>query len=281
MSNHHSPTALPGQFQIEVFGTDLTGCPFTERTRTLTVTRDGGTIGLDKKLAPDSELIVRNPITNEEAVVRVVDLIRDDDVLVQVYGITFVDSTSNLWHAQCKEVEPNKTAVLECSRCHCVAAFLVSGIELEILEAKRTARRFCKCSVSTTIWNQTDRRVTEPRAAARAASDRREHIRIGVTSASVPQERRKVRRTAMKVPAFIRTGQLEDVVECEDLSRGGFSFKSQRTYFAGMPIEAAVPYAKGSVNIFVPARISYRQQLSAGLYKYGVEYVKPNSVPSV
>ena len=272
MANYQSP--VTGQLQIEAFGTDLNGRQFIEQTRTLTITRDGATIALANKLAPDSELIVRNRVTNEEAVARVVDLLRDE-VFVQVYGIAFIDPTVDIWHAEFSEAESKKRAVMECNRCHTVDAFLVSGIENEVLESKQTLRRFCKCSNSATIWNLTDRRVTERRTAERVACDQRRKISaIKEPTAPARQERRKGKRTAMKAPACIRRNGSEEVAVCEDLSRGGFSFKSQKARQAGKSVEAAVPYAKNSVNIFVPARISYRQQLSGGFYRHGVEYGK-------
>ena len=78
----------------------------------------------------------------------------------------------------------------------------------------------------------------------------------------------------MKVPACIRCDGWEEVVECEDVSRGGFRFISLKRYPASTPIEAAAPYAKNSINIFVAARIAYQQQLSGRFYRHGVEYVK-------
>ena len=64
------------------------------------------------------------------------------------------------------------------------------------------------------------------------------------------------------------------LVECEDVSRGGFRFKSPKAYPEGTHVEVAVPYAKSSVNTFVTARITYEQALSGGLYRCGVAYVK-------
>ena len=78
----------------------------------------------------------------------------------------------------------------------------------------------------------------------------------------------------MKAAGCIRCREKVDFFECEDVSRGGFRFKSREIYPTGMPVEAAVPYAKNSINIFVAARIAYRQELSAGQQRYGVAYEK-------
>jgi hypothetical protein len=49
---------------------------------------------------------------------------------------------------------------------------------------------------------------------------------------------------------------------------------SLTAYPEGTHIEAAVPYARSSVNIFVAARIAFQQELPDGSYRHGVAYVK-------
>jgi hypothetical protein len=87
------------------------------------------------------------------------------------------------------------------------------------------------------------------------------------------QERRRAKRTVMKTSACIRSLGREVVVECEDVSRGGFRFKSLKAYPTGMQIEAAMPYMKSSVNIFVTAQIAYQMEMSGGFYRHGVAYI--------
>jgi hypothetical protein len=274
MANEPSTNTLAGKLQIEVFGTELGGCQFVERARTLTITRDGATIPLTNKLAPDSELIVRNPETNEEAIARVVDLVRDE-IFVQVYAIAFIEGCVNLWQVEFPEALPPKMIALECNRCHTVEAVLLNEIETDVFETKQTLTRHCKCSKSSTIWKQTDRPVTERTAPERAMSDRRQEASpVPEPPALKQQDRRSGKRTAMNPRACIRWQGGETLVECEDVSRGGFRFKSQKAYPEGTHVDVAVPYTRSSVNIFVTARIAYAQALAGGLYRYGVAYVK-------
>ena len=261
MANDPPASSLTGELPIEVFGADLDGRQFVERTRTLTITRDGATIPLANKLAPEAELIVRNPVTKEEADVRVVDLIRDAASL-HVYGIAFTNPSVNLWQVEFPEVQSQKTTTMKCSSCHAVEAVLLGEIQMEILESKQKLRRHCECSNSWTIWKRTDQRATIEEPTPRAL-----------------QERRREKRTAMKAAACIRCYDSEVVVECEDVSRGGFRFKSGKAYPLGIRIEAAIPYAKSSVNIFVAAQIAYQQELSGGFYRHGVAYVKSGKKP--
>jgi hypothetical protein len=279
MANESSASTLTIEIQIEVFGEDLNGLQFSERNRTLTITRDGATIPLAHKLAPDSEVIIRNPRTNEEALARVVGLISNASVS-QVYGIAFIDRSVNLWHVQFPAVQPQNTIVMECGHCHAVDAVLLSEIEKAILESTHALSRYCECSSSSTVWKRTDRKVTKQRITDRRESDRRQKPVPLVPPAPTPQERRKGKRASMKAVACIRRYDSEEVVECENVSRGGFRFKSRKAYRAGIRIEVAVPYAKGGMNIFVYAQI-VSQEFSGGFYKHSVAYTESIKKPDL
>jgi hypothetical protein len=75
--------------------------------------------------------------------------------------------------------------------------------------------------------------------------------------------------------ACIRLNQLhEDIVECDDISKGGLSFRSRKRYEANASIEVAVPYYPGQPSIFVGATIRRVEELPAlNLFRYGVAYV--------
>jgi hypothetical protein len=89
--------------------------------------------------------------------------------------------------------------------------------------------------------------------------------------------RRKHPRVKVKYSACIRhPDRGDDVVVCEDMSKGGLRFKSHKHYFPRSLVEVAVPYADGQPAIFVPAQIVFVEELSdQRLYRYGVQYLKP------
>jgi hypothetical protein len=272
MAHNLSAGTLTSGLKIEVFGQDLEGHHFLEHTRTLIMTREGATIPLSCKLAPDSEVVIRNPATNEEALGRIVGLIHDA-LFYQVYGIVFVDPSANTWQLDFPEVKPPKPKVMECIRCNKVDAVLLNEIEMSILDSAQDLHRRCDCDKSSTIWKKTDRTVTERRGTKRGTSSLlREISTIEPPPMRTIQERRRGKRTAMKAAGCIRFREKEAFFDCENVSRGGFQFKSRETYPTGMSLEAAVPYAKNSVNIFVAARIAYHQELLGGFHRYGVAY---------
>jgi len=86
--------------------------------------------------------------------------------------------------------------------------------------------------------------------------------------------RRKHTRTKVTYKACIRrSGFTDDVVTCEDMSKGGLCFKSRKKYFERAAIEIAVPYSPGGNAIFVPAEIVWVVEITPDkLYKCGVAY---------
>jgi len=261
-----SPAALA--LPIEVVGADLDGQQYIERTQTSLVTRDGAMVLLAGKLAPESELIVRNLQTNEEALARVVGHIREDTA-GHVYGIAMVDPTVDFWRAPFSPAESRPSIPLECSRCHTVRAFAVSEIETEIFKSTGVLMLRCNCAGTSTIWKRTKRPISEePRKLALENSPAAEPI-------PAPQrERRGAKRSAFKPPACVRHGEQEEIVACDDISRGGLCFRSRKRYPEGIRIAVAVPFTPSGDNIFVPARIVYSQELSSESYRQGVAYLK-------
>lgn len=75
-------------------------------------------------------------------------------------------------------------------------------------------------------------------------------------------------------------GQADEIVECENISKGGLSFHSRVQYSLDSLLEVAAPFSPGEPALFVPARIKRVEVLSGGkVFRYGAEYVKPPSTP--
>lgn len=87
-----------------------------------------------------------------------------------------------------------------------------------------------------------------------------------------PDERRRHPRAKVNLLACLSTNGLEDIVQCEDVSRGGFCFVSEMCYPVGLNTEAAMPYSKTGGNIFVPSRIAHSRELPDGHFRHGVAY---------
>jgi len=90
------------------------------------------------------------------------------------------------------------------------------------------------------------------------------------------ENRRKHVRTKVNFQACIRSYAFgDDIVTCEDISRGGLRFKSRKEYVAKTEIEVAAPYAPGTPDIFVLGRIVYVVELKQERrFRCGVCYAK-------
>jgi hypothetical protein len=266
-----NPIAIPQakqQMPVEIIGADLYGQQFFEVAETLTIHRNGASILLSNKVAPDSELIVRNTETNEEAIASVMGQIRED-VAGHVYGLAFLDPSADLWHIQLPAGAAARLVRLECSGCHSVHELSLSGIELEIYEAKAELTRSCKICNSTRAW-----REINLEAAKKQLGNPPEQKPNPPSTASQADERRKNRRTKMKMTACVRYSGLEDIVACEDISKGGFRFIGHREYREGTRVEVSVPYTKSSNNMFSLASITYSHKMPDGQFRHGVSYTK-------
>src|SRR5215469_1368495 len=132
---------------LEVIGSDVLGQQFFENGQILTVYPNGLSIRLTTKLARDSEVIVRNPDTNAETLATVLGQIRNE-AEGAIYALCFVNPAE--WHWQ-TVIAPGRSAKvsLECSVCHSISSFSVSGIDCEMFDATQDLTRPCeKCKSS-------------------------------------------------------------------------------------------------------------------------------------
>jgi hypothetical protein len=93
--------------------------------------------------------------------------------------------------------------------------------------------------------------------------------------------RRKHPRVKVDYSACVRLpGRADDIVQCEDMSKGGLRFKSRQRYYVQSLIEVAVPYQPGQPAIFVPAQIVFAEELpEQRLYRCGVQYLARSTKP--
>jgi hypothetical protein len=260
------PTEL--QLPVEVIGCDLFGQQFFETTETLSISRSEVSILLNCKLAADAEVILRNPETNEEAIACVVGQLHEEGD-GHVYGLVFLDPSVNLWHIKFPEATSAKMVQLACTTCHGLGTHLLCEAEVEICEAGGELTRRCEKCNSTALWRDPNR-LASPKKPANASKQKP----IPILAATPKEDRRKTRRALMTMTACVRYSGLEDVVTCEDISKGGFRFTGRKQYPEGTRVEVAVPYEDSTTNIFSPAVVKYCHPMPKGLFRHGVSHVK-------
>jgi hypothetical protein len=94
-----------------------------------------------------------------------------------------------------------------------------------------------------------------------------------------PVNKRRNVRIRVSFSACVRhPAHADEVVECENVSKGGVCFHSLQQYPLDSFIEIAAPFSPGETALFVPAQIKRVEPLSGGLvFRYGVEYTKFSS----
>ncbi|HVN09359.1 MAG TPA: hypothetical protein VMV61_10315, partial [Patescibacteria group bacterium] len=232
---------------VEIFGADFTGEHFVEKCKTVIVSRHGATIIVSRKLAPDLELILKRLGTPKEALVRVIGQIGGQHE-GYVYGVALMDSNINLWNIYFPVLDESQSAVgralLECGHCKNREIVYMNEVEAEVYEANLALQRNCNSCGNSTIWKSVPGELVEdpsvpaqPESTAPAAESGGATVEAPLPPAEpvVPVvSRRKDLRIKSNMPACIRQpGFDEEVVSCDDISRGGLAFRSSKRYFLG------------------------------------------------
>lgn len=281
------------QIAVLLTGTDVHGRVFSEETLTVILSRHGAGIVSVNKLYPEQELNLRNNATGVEAEIRVVGQIGEEEGRY-TYGVAFLDQEMDLWQVPFPPLSASEVLAgqltLICGGCGALETLEEGGMESDILATNEGIIRHCSGCVRATVWK-------EAPAGARAASREPVPALVGAASAAPagialltlpepppaaapappgpPANRRRYVRARVELVACIRRpgSTEEDIVVCEDMSRGGISFKSHNRYFEQTFIELAVPYTRGGQAIFVSAQIVRVEELPGqGFFRCGVAF---------
>jgi hypothetical protein len=248
------------------------GAEMRRAAETILVSRNGGVVRLPEKLFPGQEVTLRRQREGDKwkvARARVVAEI-DHEPEGFVYAIAMVEHRADFWDIDFPLPQQGQEALarllMECSFCQRREVVYLNEPELKSFEVRKCVARLCAHCDSPSIWIEAQPEVAhDPHAGpATAAVD----IRV------VPR-RNRTRVKARVLACIRRRGFQEEVAVCEDLSKGGLSFRSRNQYPEGTRLEVAVPFTPGSAAIFVPIRIVFSQPVpAAGLFRHGAAYVR-------
>lgn len=257
---------------LEAIGTDSGGQDFILQAHTILVSRSGAVLLLKGQLSAGQELVLRrkdrsNQLRAARAHV-VAEIDKNGDGFV--YAVSLEDPAINLWDIEFPPLEEAEEALarmlVECSFCQRREVAYLGEKELKAFETRKCLARHCPHCGTPAIFTQAQADL--PVNAAPKTD--------GVPAPAKIYPSRNRTRVKARILACIRQrGFSEEVAVCEDLSRGGLSFRSRNQYPEGTRVEVAVPFTPGSGNIFVPIRIVFSQELpAAGLFRHGAAYVK-------
>jgi len=285
---------IPKEIKVLLVGSDTEGKVFSEQTKTVLLSRHGAGIVSRYKLSAEQELILRRLDTNKEAEVRLVGQIGVEGE-IYTYGVAFLDSTKPFWGMDFpapSEAEKRMRMVsLECSSCQTQETIEQSDLESDVYRINEGIVRYCKKCGSSTFWKGASGDVEEAPVMAEMVPGRSTGwvpdeeqasapVAVAAPAEPVPavhrENRRKYVRTKVNFKACIRSfTNGDDIVTCEDVSRGGLCFKSRKPYPENFRVEVAAPYTAGVPNFFTPAEIVYVQELKdEKRFRCGVAYLK-------
>ena len=295
---------------IVLMGTDSAGRVFSEETTTVVLSRHGAGILSRHAFAPEERLSLRFPESTQEAEIRLVGRIGEAQD-GYVYGVEFLDASTNYWG--CDFPPPDEYSItargiaLECSICLEGKTVQQNEVEADVFLTTGAVFRFCEECGQTTAWRKaksnrpslkrvaatdaTDALATRQRqggfakepqkaagtiGAAVLESPAPAAARVGFTSpaGAKRENRRKHVRTRVTFMGCVRhAASADDLVECENVSKGGVCFRSKQKYAEGAVIEVAAPYEPGTTAIFVRATIVRAEpMLDSTLFRYGAAY---------
>lgn len=287
---------IPKEIAILLTGSDIEGKGFSEQTKTVLLSMHGAGIVSRYKLSAEQELILRRLDTNKETEVRLVGQIGVEND-VYTYGVAFLDSTNHFWGIEfpvpSEEEKQTRVVLMECASCQTRETVEQSDLESDVYLINEGIVRYCKNCGSSTFWKRGSEDAVEAPGVVEMVQSRSmgwvdegEHspaaAPVAVASPAEPEpvvrreNRRKHVRTKVSFQACVRSfAHGDDIVSCEDISRGGLCFKSRKPYVEKFKIEVAAPYTPGMQNFFTPAEIVRVEELKdQKKFRCGVAYLK-------
>jgi hypothetical protein len=249
------------------------GIAVKRTAHTMLVSRNGGVLRLTDRLTPGQEVTLRRQQEGDvwkSARARVIAEI-DQEPEGFLYAFHILEAKNDFWDIEFpspgKAEEAIARLLMECSFCQRREVVYLNPLELKSFEMRKAVARVCSHCVTPSIWIE-----AQPEMPPATPTD------VVAIDPHINPRRKRTRVKARVLACIRRRGFEEEVAVCEDLSKGGLSFRSRNQYPAGSRVEVAVPYTPGASAIFVPIRIVFSVKIpAAGLFKHGAAYLRTPS----
>jgi hypothetical protein len=258
---------------LEASWMDTSGIARRIFAQSLLVSRNGGVLQINEKLFQGQEISLKRPLEGDSVKsVRariVAEIDREPEGFL--YAVHILEPRADFWDIEFPSPhqageEALARLLMECGFCQRREVVYLNELELRSFESRKCVARICKVCEAPSVWIE---------AQSESASNNSSTTRADEDERIIPR-RNRTRVKARVLACIRRRGFQEEVAVCEDLSKGGISFRSRNEYPEGTRVEVAVPFTPGAGAIFVPIRIVFSQPIrSAGLFRHGAAYLKP------
>src|SRR5256885_3646811 len=247
-------------FRIPLEASWMDGSGLVRRllAHSLLISRNGGVLRMHEKFFPGQEISLKRPLEGDgirSARARIVAEI-DHEPEGFLYAVHILEPRSDFWDVEFPSPHKGEEALarllMECSFCQRREVVYLNELELKSFESRKCVARICKHCEAPSIWIESQ---SELRPIANGTEQPTVEDRV------IPR-RNRTRVKARVLACIRRRGFQEEIAVCEDLSKGGLSFRSRNQYAEGSRVEVAVPFTPGAGAIFVPIRIRSEEHTS-------------------
>ncbi len=261
---------------IRVFGLEAARGGFCEDTQTVMVNRAGARIVLKHRVFPGDSLRIVNLENSSEDDFRVVGPTRLESAEVAEWGVECSDPKRNIWGIEFSPPlalgSSEVAALLECRQCGEKVMWLVSLMDVEVLDSTGMVPLDCQRCGKPTYWAYADI-SRRPRAFSRSESTAPPPRAVEVEEKQ--DERRARKRLGLKLTILVRSQKgEEEITKTENLTKAGVAAILRIDLSVGDIVKIACPYSSGGNNIEQLAQVRWRGAHSFGFRRtYGFRYV--------
>src|SRR6266403_3203668 len=213
-------------FRIPLEASWMDGSGLVRRlvAHSLLISRNGGVLRMQEKFFPGQEISLKRALEGDgirSARARIVAEI-DREPEGFLYAVHILEPRSDFWEIEFpsphkSDEEALARLLMECGFCQRREVVYLNELELRSFESRKCVARICKVCEAPSVWIE---------AQSETASANSSTARANEEERGIPR-RNRTRVKARVLACIRRRGFQEEVAVCEDLSKGGISFRSR------------------------------------------------------
>ena len=261
---------------IRVLGLDSARGEFCEDTHTVMVNHTGARIALKHQVFPGDSLRIVNLENSSEADFRIVGPMHLGGAEVTEWGVECLDSKRNIWGIEFSPPlafgSSEAAALLECRPCGKKVMWIVSLMDVEVLDSTGMVPLDCAVCGKLTYWAYADI-ACRPREFSPSEPTAPPPRPVEVEKQQ--GERRAHKRLRLKLAILVRSqnGE-EEITKTENLTKRGVAAILGIDLSVGERVNIVCPFTPGGQKIEQTAEVRWRDAYPLGFRRtYGFRYI--------